>query len=206
MQEFDQQLTDAKTQLGKQQERAATAEHDAADAKTISAKTNERAQALEAEAANAKLSQQKVELELGKQQERAANAERSLLELQRRVEPRRLSPEQRTRLIAVLSSGPRGPVSVTCVLGDSDGCPFAEQIKEVLTASGWTDVDGVNQAVFGGGSPIGFGIIVRSAVTAPSFAGHLQQAFFSIGLPLGGVEKADAPEGVVQIIVGHKPN
>jgi len=34
LRQFDQDLTGAKTELGKQQERAAKAEHDAADAKT----------------------------------------------------------------------------------------------------------------------------------------------------------------------------
>ena len=54
---------------------------------------------LQTAASDAKAAQQKVEIELSKQQEKTANAERALLALQRRMEPRRISSDQRIRLI-----------------------------------------------------------------------------------------------------------
>ena len=160
---------------------------------------------LQTDAANAKAAQQRVETDLAKQQEKTANAERSLLQLQRRIEPRRISAEQRLRLIGILTPGPKGKVSIDCVLGDGEGQTFANDVDEVLKASGW-ETDGVNQVVYSGGNPVGFGIIVRSAIIAPPYAAHLQQAFFSIGLPMGGIENPKLADGKVQILVGNKPN
>jgi hypothetical protein len=160
---------------------------------------------LQKAAADATASQQKVEIELAKQQEKTATAERALLVLQRRMEPRRISSEQRTRLIERLSRGPKGKVSISCVLGDGEGLAFANDIEEVLKVSGWPS-EGVSQSVFQGSNPVGFGIIVHSAAKAPPYAQLLQQAFFSIGIPMGGAEKPDVPEDAVQILVGNKPN
>jgi len=191
--------------LGRQQERAANAEHDAADAKTTAAKANERAQVLETDAVNAKAAQQRVETELAKQRESTAKAERSLLELQRHMQPRRISAEQRARLLAILTHGPKGKVSINCVLGDGEGHTFANEIDAVLKASGW-ETTGVNQGVYSGGNPVGFGIIVRSGIGAPPYAVVLQRAFFSIGIPMDGAENPQLAEGDVQILVGNKPN
>jgi septal ring factor EnvC (AmiA/AmiB activator) len=78
---FDKQLTDAKSELGKQQER--TAQADA------------RVAGLETDSANAKS-------EMAKQQTRAANAERALLELQQRLAHRRISQSDHDKLVASL--------------------------------------------------------------------------------------------------------
>ena len=85
LRQFDKDLTDAKSALAKQQERAADADA--------------RVAGLEQDAANAKT-------EMAKQQARAATAERNLLELQERIKPRHLSEEQKKALIRQLSSLP----------------------------------------------------------------------------------------------------
>jgi hypothetical protein len=159
---------------------------------------------LQKAAADAKASQQRVELDLAKQQEKTATAEHALLALQRRMEPRRISPEQRARLIEILSHSPKGKVVIDCVLGDAEGQTFANDIEGVLKASGWEA--GTNQGVYSGGNPVGFGILVRNAATAPQYATILQKAFFAIGIPLAGAERPDLPEGTVQIVVGNKPS
>lgn len=156
------------------------------------------------DAADAKAAQQRVEVEWAKQKERAAIAERALLELQERIKPRRISMEQRTRLVEMLKQGPKGPVDIACVLGDGEGLALAGQIDEVLKTSGWL-TSGVSQGVYAGGNPVGVGILVRDARTAPSYAAVLQRAFGSVAIPLGGAEKADLPEGKVVILVGSKP-
>ena len=205
LRQFDKDLTDAKNDLVKQQERAAKAEQDAAYAKTTAAQTSERATILEKDAAEANATQKRVEIDLARQQEKTATAERALLQLQRRMEPRRISADQRARLVEILSNGPKGKVSINCVLGDAEGQAFADDIDSVLKASGW-DNSGVNQGVYSGGNPVGFGIVVRSAIDAPPYAVTLQRAFFSIGIPMAGAEKLDVPEGAVEILVGNKPN
>jgi hypothetical protein len=160
---------------------------------------------LQKDALNAKAAQQKVETDLAKQQEETANAERSLVQLQRRIEPRRISAEQRPRVMGILTRGPKGKVSIDCLLGDGEGQTFANDVYEVLKASGW-ESDGVNQLVYSGGNPVGFGIVVRSALSAPPYAAVLQRAFFSIGIPMGGIENPQLTEGMVQILIGSKPN
>lgn len=156
-------------------------------------------------AAEATAAQRRVETDLAKQQEKTATAERDLLQLQRRMEPRRISAEQRARLVVLLSSGPKGKVGIGCVLGDGEGQAFANDVDGVLKASGW-ETTGVSQGAYSGGNPIGFGIIVRSAISAPPFAAVLQRAFFSIGIPMAGAENPQLADGAVQILVGNKPN
>lgn len=205
LRQFDKQLTDAKNELAAQQERAARAEQNAAEAKTTAAQTSERATVLEKEAADAKAAQKKVEIDLAKQQEKTATAEQALLQVQRRIEPRKISADQRARLVEILSHGPKGRVAINCVLGDGEGQAFANDIDAVLKASGWESA-GVKQGAYSGGNPIGFGILVRNAMSAPAYAAALQRAFFSIGMPMGGAEDSKIPDGAVEILVGNKPN
>jgi hypothetical protein len=202
--QFEGSLTSARTELGKQQARAAKAEQDASEAKTTATKTNERAAALEKDAAQAKAAQQRVEIDLAKQKEKAATAEHALLQLQRRAEPRRISADQRVRLVALLSQSPKGKVSISCVLGDGEGLAFAKDIDDVLKAAGWETNFG--QGVYSGGNPVGFGIVVRNAISAPPYATALQRAFFSVGIPVAGEENPQLNAGDIQIIVGNKPN
>jgi hypothetical protein len=173
---------------------------------TNGASANKDLAGLQRSASDAKAAQQKVEIDLAKQQEKTTIAERSLLELQRRMGPRRISAEQRARLLGILKTGPKGKVSISCVSGDSEGQTFANEIAELLIASGWQIPDGVAQAMYSGRNPVGFGIVVRSAVGAPIYAAVLQRAFFSIGIPMEGRENPRFDEGAVEILVGNKPN
>lgn len=139
------------------------------------------------------------------QRERAAKAEKDLLEVQQKLRPRTISVDQRTRLVAILSVSPKGPVHITCILGDGEGLAFAQQINDLLRSVGWTVEDGgVSQAAFTG-NPVGLVILVHSASSAPPHAIVLQQAFAAVGIPLGGTEKTALAEGSVEIIVGAKP-
>lgn len=184
------QLQQFNIDLSKQQERAANAERDAAEAKSTASEASDRTLALESDAANAK--------------ERAAKAEKALLELQRRIEPRRVSPEQQARLISVLSSAPNGAVSISCVVGDAEGCALARQIADILSASGYPQPN-LDQGMWDR-NPTGLSIIVHSVATAPPYAAAIQQAFFSIGLPMGGREDPRTSDRTVKILVGNKPN
>ncbi len=152
--------------------------------------------------AEAKAAQQRVEIDLANQQEKTATAERSLFELRQRIQPRRISSEQRVHLAQLLARGPKGRVTIVCVLGDGEGSTFANDIDSVLKASGWPS-EGVDQAAYER-NPIGLEIVVRDAKAVPQHAGVLVQAFFAVGIPITGVENPTLPEGVVEIMVGNK--
>jgi len=162
---------------------------------------------LQTDATNAKVAQQRVEIDLAKQQERAAKAEKDLAQLRQTIQPRHLVSDQESTIIGALSGEPNGPVAILTVLGDGEALDFANEIDRVFKAAGWTVTGGgVSQAVFSGSAPIGFGIVVRNALSAPPYAARIQRAFFSIGIPLGGAENAKLPETTVEIVVGRKPN
>jgi hypothetical protein len=163
---------------------------------------------LQTDAANAKAAQQRVEIDLAKQRERTAKAELELKELR----PRKLSESQQKELAAALLKIPKIPLVIQCVLGDNDGCPFAEQIKQVFVSCGW-NVDGsVIQAAFDGNPT---GIFLHVPKVDPNAAPNLndvppsaisvQEAFFSIGVPLGAGFVAHVPAGSIEILVGRKP-
>jgi hypothetical protein len=115
LRQFDKGLTDAKLELGRQQERAANADA--------------RVAGLEADAANAKS-------EMAKQQTRAATAERDLLQLQTRLAHRRIGPDEQTKLAAKLLPYAGSIVAVT-KLGESEAGRFADDLLAVFAQAKW---------------------------------------------------------------------
>jgi hypothetical protein len=166
---------------------------------------------LQRAASDAKAAQQRVEIELDKQRERTAKAERELLEVQQRIELRKLSEEQQETLKAALLRIPKIPVAIQCLLGDREGCPFAEQIKQVFVSCGW-DVHGVGQAVYNG-NPTGLHLHLpkvnpNAAPTmddVPPSAFPIQEAFTLIGLRMGASFMTRIPAGSIEIFVGGNP-
>ena len=176
LRQFDSKLTDAKTALGKQQERAANAdarvaglEHDASEAKT----------------------------EMAKQQARAATAELSLLELQQRLAHRRISKSDHDKLVALLRQY-RGSVVNLTKLGDSEAARFADDIIDLFVDAQWQ----VNVSTIGVLAPPRYGLIcsVDNASSAgQSLAGALRT------FPTADVKTAHHQGFVAEILVGLKP-
>jgi uncharacterized membrane-anchored protein YhcB (DUF1043 family) len=174
---FDKQLTDAKSELGKQQER--TAQADA------------RVAGLETDSANAKS-------EMAKQQTRAANAERALLELQQRLAHRRISQSDHDKLVASLQPF-RGSIVHLTKLGDAEAAQFAEDILTVLHDAGWS----VQLSIAGTISPPRYGLFCTVDASTP--AGQALAAALHT-LPTADVRSGTVPQGVVgNILVGLKP-
>src|SRR5713226_109522 len=124
LRQFDEDLTAAKTELGKQQERAANADA--------------RVAGLERDAANAKVTQQKVEIELARQREKTAIAERALLELQQKLADRNITSQHRDKMLAVLRTRAPGHVVVQSLLsGGREALQYASEIAAVFRAAGW---------------------------------------------------------------------
>ncbi len=122
--DFETNLTDAKTVLGTQQERAAKAELALAG--------------LQKEASDAKAAQQRVETELAKQQERAANAERDAAEAKLELEdfrtPRSIQDPQGFGAEMKAFSGQKFSYGVA---QDQEAFAFAIELKMTLNFSGW---------------------------------------------------------------------
>jgi hypothetical protein len=178
----------------------------AAEANTKAVEAAEGTAKARAEAAAAIERTKKLELEAEQQRERAAKAERDLLSVKSAIAPRGFSTAERAKLIAALRAAPvKGKVSINCVLGDGEGFAFANEVDKILKTGGW-ETTGVSQGAYGpGGNPIGFGVVVHSAASAPPHAATLQAAFKAAGLDLPGAIDANIPEGTVEILVGNKP-
>ena len=139
LRQFDKDLTGAKTELSKQQERAADADA--------------RVAGLEQDAASAKT-------EMAKQQARAATAERSLLELRQKIKGRTLTAEQKQEFIALTKNIPKGPLSVTAMDGDPESIAFAKQLVAMFKDAGWNPDFGSITLV--GATPVGLDLTVPS--------------------------------------------
>jgi septal ring factor EnvC (AmiA/AmiB activator) len=116
LRQFDKRLTDAKTELGKQQ--------------VLASDATAKVAGLEEDVAAAKT-------EMAKQQMRAATAEQSLLELQQKLNWRKISAQQRRKFLAASAAEPKGLVEITAVNGDSEAKAFAEQMRTLLKEAGW---------------------------------------------------------------------
>jgi hypothetical protein len=163
----------------------------------------------------AKDTQDNFQIELATQQTRAADAERKLLELQLKIQQRELSKEQQKTLVPALSKiTPKTPITIKCVLGDREGCPFAEQIRGVFILAGWNAGEAVYQTAYEG-NPVGIFLHVRkpnpnappNMKDVPPSANPIQAAFLSIGLTLrdGFVDAIVPTNDSLEIVVGGNP-
>jgi hypothetical protein len=129
LRQFDKDLTGARTELGKQQERAANA-----DARVAS---------LEQAAAVAKATQQRVETELEAQKERTAKAQKdasdAALALARFKEPRTIRPERQEGFIAALKPFARQKFALA-VFPDPEPLALARTLDSLAKSAAWQRV------------------------------------------------------------------
>jgi hypothetical protein len=174
---------------------------------------------LQIEAFNAKTAQQKVETDLAKQQERTAVAERSLLELQERIKPRRLTDKEAAALVALIRSFPPETIDFgyTAASGD-EGFNFAKQLMSLFKEGGWTvhNEDSITNHLEI--QVIGVGILVRgSPVIAPAKAPpsglisetltmkYLTAAFASLKMEAGFINWHPDEGDIPEVVIGSKP-
>jgi hypothetical protein len=183
----------------------AEADRQIAIAKTDALRAKEGIANAEARSTEAAAEVSRLQIVVANAEKSRAEAEKALLELQRRINWRRITPEQEKEMVGVLKQSPdKATVEISCVLGDGEGLAFALQIDHILKEAGWT-TSGVNQGVYSPNNPIGLFIEVRSEKTVPQRAGLLQQAFTQVGIPLPGSLRPTLAEGAVLIVVGNKP-
>lgn len=176
-----------------------TAEIQSASARLKS--SEEKIAGLTAETARANERTRTMGLELEKQRERTARAEKELLEVQERLQPRRLTAAQRTGLREDLSQGPQTEIQIAFVSGNIESETFANDFAEVFHLSGWK-IGAMSSTTFIGKGPVGVRLVVQDA-HAPAVVSVLS-AFEHLGysVQLKVNPKAQHP---LLLIVGHKP-
>lgn len=145
----------------------------------------------------------KVQVEVAAQQERAAKAERALLELQERLRPRTLTPEQRAQLVELLRRGPKGTISLSCPVNDIEAHGFATLLEGVLEDAGWNPGEVVFAALKN--PPVGVRIIQRNGGAAIPSAQALADALIAVGVTIDLRFDPNLSEGDLRVIVGTKP-
>lgn len=138
---------------------------------------------------------EKLRLDVAKQQERAAEAEKTLLELQQRTLPRRLTNEQIQTVISHLRSAQGANIEIV-KLGDQESSDFAQQFIEAFGAAGW----GVVVVRIGTSSPPRYGVRLDAPESRETEA--VKVALGSVGIP---VEFRLTKAGSPRLLVGLKP-
>lgn len=172
----------------------------AAQANDAAGKANERAAGLE---------QQNLTLRSGvaNLEKEAADAKQRYLALLERVSPRSISPEQRKRVLSLLSTFDKGSVSITCLNGNAESCGFALEIAELLRAAGWGVEGPTDMVLFGpsGQTPKGLFLIIKDASNVPPLANVLLTVLNTSGIPATGEQNPNLDAGKINILVGSKP-
>jgi hypothetical protein len=198
--EFDKELTSAKTELGKQQERAANA-----DAKVAG---------LQTDAASAKT-------EMAKQQARAATAEQSLLELQEHLKPRRLTDKQSAAFVAILGTLPNAGIKFGHTwAGGDEAFNLLQQLLGLFKKANWkVPAQSSEMSNHLDLQLVGIGLLVPGPegydprIPAPPIAVHLspteatlKAAFEAIHIDLQFLNWYPNKNGALELVVGSKPN
>ena len=198
--QFDKGLTDAKLELGKQQERASNADA--------------RVAGLEQDVAAAKT-------EMAKQQTRAATAERDLLELQERLKPRKLTDKQSTDFVAILSKLPNTKLKFGHTwAGGDEAFNLLQQLLGLFKAANWDvpkqtsetsnhlDIQVIGVALLIPG-PEGSDVRKPEPVTLIQLntaQTTIQAAFKTVGIDLQFQKWFHTADGVPELVIGSKPN
>jgi hypothetical protein len=162
----------------------------------------QRVSMLEKAASDARSAQQRVEADLAKQRERAANAERSLLEVQERLKPRRLSATHHAELVHLLRQGAKGAFDIQYVASNPESQNFSEVLRKPIVEAGW--VLRITRSTLDASPPTGLRIIVRDN-NVPPRAVMLQKALRTIGFPAAIWISPNSEEDFVMLYIGIKP-
>ncbi|HVE57401.1 MAG TPA: hypothetical protein VNB22_11280, partial [Pyrinomonadaceae bacterium] len=145
-----------------------------------------------------------LELEIAEAKRRQAEAEKSLLELQNRLRPRSISPEQREKLSLELRKRLTGSIVIHFPSMDAEAEQFALQIAEVLHENNWEVLDCSPIMRIGGIVPKGLCIEGRSQTTV--MARELEQSFINSEIEIVRTANPQIENFLeVRLMVGVKP-
>ena len=97
---------------------------------------------------------------------------------------------------------------VSCVPDDVEAYTYANQIANVLRASGWEALGPETTTIFGEAAAMGVALYVRGGGAPPEAARLVLDAFTRFNIPYrSGITPSDAiPDpATVELFVGHKP-
>jgi hypothetical protein len=192
---FDSDLTDAKTELAKQQQRAAEAEGKIKLAEQHSAEASAKAEGFRANIAKANESAAQAQAQVATATAGAALAKLETEKLKAVVTWRTIQPEMASVLEKVLSGKPGG-VNLRYTDGDPEALFLAIQISQILGKAGWQTAPGSQK--FGNG--ILFGIVLPDSNGAD--AQTLREAFTAAKMPFS---KDPLPQSGVGFMVSTIP-
>ena len=165
LRQFEADLTTAKTELGRQQVRAAEAEKVVAGLKVDVAKADAKAEGFR--------------FDIAKADEHAASAQLETARLYALTAPRRLNLEQQNEIATALRRFSKRTVVLETYGLDGEGAAIGTQLINVLRSAGITTIDHRASMIVSGGFE--FGIHIRGPQTEQEFVVGLRDALRSIG-------------------------
>lgn len=122
-------------------------------------------------------------------------------DIKERIKPWRLSSSQFSKLVEVLSGGPKGEISYLFFLsGDSESAEFAWDLEQALRKGGWT----INNRGMGNGHGLR-GLEVGTGNPESQELKALLSAFSSVGISVGLRVHPKWPPNTINLDVGNKP-
>ena len=137
-----------------------------------------------------------------------ADQQNQIEALRMKTSPRAITPEQKISLLQLFQDAPKGEVSVTADLADTEARMYARQIEDLLKEAKY-DVPGFTQSgriTLSFGAPGSF-LILNNSTNQPAHAAPLQHAFKAIGIDLQGTFDSNIASTTSRVIIwiGQKP-
>jgi hypothetical protein len=125
-------------------------------------------------------------------------------EIRQRREPRRLTEDQRERLLRTLREDPKIPVTVVSISGDNESYAFAQKLDMLFDIAGWP-TRGVSQQTVSD-IPPGLTFVTKSGdATVFARAARVQGTLHAMGIAAQSSALESMPQGVLMLVVGPQP-
>jgi hypothetical protein len=120
--------------------------------------------------------------------------------------PRSLDPDQGAKFAHALGPNPAGFMGIACLLGDNEGCDYADQIRKEIALDQWDHSGGLSRVVYTG-SPQGVIVVIAQGEDAnpPMGAIQLMRAFEFAGIKAQGEMLPSAKKGTFYLLIGDQP-
>jgi hypothetical protein len=139
---------------------------------------------------------------------RIKELESQIQTLQEKNRNRAIDPDTAAKSAEYLRQFGGHRVVVSCVPDDVEAYTYANQIANVLRASGWEALGPETTTIFGEAAAMGVALYVRGGGAPPEAARLVLDAFTRFNIPYrSGITPSDAiPDpATVELFVGHKP-
>jgi hypothetical protein len=113
-----------------------------------------------------------------------------------------MTPDIRSRLLALLQARPKGTVNLTSMQGDADAQAECAELATVLAAAGWETVRLGPMAEFPGSR--GFHFMIKNAAAEPEHTKFIIHAFIEAGLKPSTELNQALRDDMLLLVVGHR--